>query len=209
MADHEAGTPEGQRESLHTSINDEVQSLEIAAQMLVDFPDAPWELRMCLARQCWDETRHARVFLERLLAKGGYVGEFPIINQEWGVVCSFDALAARLAVQNRTFEGGALDVMRGSVDFWADLDDDGTAVAVDGIIADEIGHAGFGNEWLKLLARTNPRVLLDAVKALDDVKRMAVALAPPEEALHEIVISAEDRSLAGFDGTEWAGAHAR
>jgi len=48
------------RESLHRHLNTEVQSLEIAAQSLVDFPNAPWELRMQQARQCWDEARHAR-----------------------------------------------------------------------------------------------------------------------------------------------------
>jgi uncharacterized ferritin-like protein (DUF455 family) len=209
MADFEQTTPEGQRESLHTSINDEVQSLEIAAQTLVDFPDAPWDLRLALARQCWDETRHTRVFLERLVAKGGYLGEFPIINQEWGVVCRFDSLGARLAVQNRTFEGGALDVMRGSVDFWQECGDSETAVAVDGIIADEIAHAGFGNEWLKTLGHANPRVLLDAVKALSEVRRMAVALAPSDEELHAVVESPEDRALAGFGDAAWAGAAVR
>src|SRR5262245_52074079 len=61
------GSPEDRREMLHGDINEEIQSLEIAAQSLVDFPDAPWEMRMHLARQCWDETRHARLFMRRLI----------------------------------------------------------------------------------------------------------------------------------------------
>src|SRR5262249_48749317 len=54
------------RDLLHREWNQEVLSLEIAAQSLVDFPDAAWELRLSLARQCWDETRHARLRFRRL-----------------------------------------------------------------------------------------------------------------------------------------------
>src|SRR4051794_25655610 len=47
------------RERVYRDFNAEIQTLEIAAQCLVDFPEAPWELRLELARQCWDEVRHA------------------------------------------------------------------------------------------------------------------------------------------------------
>ena len=56
-------------------------------------PYAPWELRMEIARQCWDESRHARLYHRRLLEKGGRKGEFPIANHEWTVTCSFATLA--------------------------------------------------------------------------------------------------------------------
>jgi uncharacterized ferritin-like protein (DUF455 family) len=92
----EDGTIESRREQLHSGMNSEVQSLEIAAQCLVEFPNESWELRMQLARQCWDETRHAQLYHRRLLQLGGWKGQFPILNQEWAVVCTFDSLAARL-----------------------------------------------------------------------------------------------------------------
>jgi uncharacterized ferritin-like protein (DUF455 family) len=189
---------EGQRELLHTSFNEEIQSLEIAAQELVDFPEAPWELQLRFARQCWDETRHARIYLRRLLAIGGRLGEFPIINQEWGAVCSFDSLAARLAVQNRTFEGGSLDVLRQTVDFWISCQDNESAAATEVVLTDEIGHAAIGTTWLKLLAAHDPLTILQAVTALSRVRRMAVVLAPPDEALHDIAVNTADRALAGF-----------
>ena len=81
MAKFEEGSLEHRREMLHGNVNEEVQSLEIAAQTLVDFPDAPWGIRLHLARQCWDETRHAQLFLRRLIELKGTKGEFPIINQ--------------------------------------------------------------------------------------------------------------------------------
>ena len=35
---------------------------------------------------------------------------YPIANLDWSVVGMLDSLAARLAVQNRTFEAGSLDM---------------------------------------------------------------------------------------------------
>lgn len=107
------------RESLHRHLNTEVQSLEIAAQSLVDFPSAPWELRMHQARQCWDEARHARLIERQLIAQGGYAGEFPIINYDWGVACALNTLPARLAVQNRTVEAGEMDLLRQLRETWS------------------------------------------------------------------------------------------
>lgn len=199
MVTLEPGTPESLRELLHTSINNEVQSLEVAAQSLVEFPDAPWDLRMCLARQCWDETRHVHMFLSRLLDRGGWIGEFPIINQEWGTVCSIESLAARLAVQNVTFEAGSLDVLKQGIALWLGWGDAETAGVIEAVLADEIGHTRFGDTWLKTLQTGNPRVVLDVVRTLSGLRRAAVALAPPDEALHEVAVNSADRALAGLD----------
>jgi uncharacterized ferritin-like protein (DUF455 family) len=200
LGDEYPPTPASQREKLHTDFNNEIQSLEIAAQTLVDFPDAPWVLRTELARQCWDETRHARLCLIRLEAKGGYMGEFPIINQEWGVVCRFDSLAARLAVQNRLFEGGSLDVLQELVGMWADIGDHDTSDVTDAIIADEVRHVGFGNEWLDEIRKANPRDFLKALAAMNELGLIATALAPAieSEMPHDVAVNNEDRARAGF-----------
>src|SRR5687767_610442 len=61
MEDHGGMSDVSRRQRLHLHMHNEMQSLEIAALCLAEFPDAPWELRMDLARQCWDETRHTRM----------------------------------------------------------------------------------------------------------------------------------------------------
>lgn len=193
------GSPEHRREMLHGDVNEEIQSLEIAAQSLVDFPEAPWEIRLHLARQCWDETRHARAFLRRLVELAGRKGEFPIINQEWGVVCMFDSLAGRLAVQNRLFEGGSLDVFRESVGVWAGWGDLATAAILDAVVADEIEHVRFANDWLARLKTEDPRSLLKAIAAMSAVRAWAAALTPPGAIMkHVIPVNTEDRRHAGF-----------
>ena len=76
VAEHESGmvefddfsTAAGRRERLHRHMNNEIGALEIAAQCLVDFPEAPWDLQMQLARQASDESRHVEGLCRRLRA---------------------------------------------------------------------------------------------------------------------------------------------
>jgi uncharacterized ferritin-like protein (DUF455 family) len=199
MSRFDEWSPEHNRDLLHSSINEEIQSLEIAAQGIAEFPSAPWDVRLNLARQCWDETRHARLFMRRLDAHDGHFGEFPIINQEWGVVCSLDSLPARIAVQNRIFEGGSLDILQDSIGYWQELGDLETAEVLDAVLADEVDHVGFANRWLARLRTEDPRGLLKAVAALSHLARWTDALTPPEQhVMREFDVNAEDRRHAGF-----------
>ena len=71
LHDYEGMSAMSRRQRLHRHMHNEMQSLEIAAQALADFPEAPWALRLELARQCWDETRHTQVLYRRLRELGG------------------------------------------------------------------------------------------------------------------------------------------
>jgi bacterioferritin (cytochrome b1) len=177
MEDYGDMSDVSRRQRLH-HMHNEMQSLEIAAQCIVDFPDAPWELRMELARQCWDETRHTQALYRRLLEIGGHKGEFPVMNYEWGVTCMMDSLVARLALQNRTFEGGEMDLLRELAEMWRKADDEQTAELLGAILVDEIHHVRFANQWLKRLAREDPRTLLKVAQAMQRLRTITAALAP-------------------------------
>src|SRR5262245_25298912 len=192
---------ESQREKLHREFNNEIQSLEIAAQSIAEYPDASWDLRMQLARQCWDETRHAKLCLQRVIEKGGFKGEFPILNQEWGVVCMQDSIEARLAIQNRTFEAGSMEVFRQSIEQWKALGDDQTAEIMETILADEVQHVRYANDWLKKSARENPRTLLKVAQAMDYLKRVNAALSEGSRQ-HSIENRPVERKEAGFSEKE-------
>src|SRR5262249_61750819 len=103
------------REAVPPHMTNEITSLDIAAQCLAESPEAPWGLRLELARQCWDEARHVAGLDRRLAELGGRRGEFPISAFEGDVTCAIDGLAGRLASQNRPFEAGARDVGGGSI----------------------------------------------------------------------------------------------
>src|SRR5262249_48675793 len=110
VPDAPSTTPEGRLMRAHREFNQELQTMEIASLCLVDFPSAPWELRMELARQCWDEARHSLLAYQYLTELGGWKGMYPIANLNWSVVAMLDSLPARIAVQHRTFEAGSLDI---------------------------------------------------------------------------------------------------
>lgn len=166
MHEYEKDDHRALRETVHRHMSNEITSLDIAAQCLADFPDAPWELRMELARQCWDETRHVLVLHRRLRELGGHKGEFPISTFEWSVTCSVENLPGRLATQNRTFEAGAMDVVAGLAQGVRDVGDAETAQILEGILADEIQHVRFANRWIRRFVEEDRRVLLKVASAV-------------------------------------------
>jgi uncharacterized ferritin-like protein (DUF455 family) len=166
------------REKLHRHMNNETGALEIAAKALADFPDAPWDLRMQLARQASDESRHGRVLARRMTEVGGSKGEFPIANFEWGVTDMIDNLPGRLAVQNRTFEAGLIDLLGSLRNKWRDAGDHDTADLLDGILADEITHVRFANRWIKRMTEEDPRTLLKVAMAVRFLARVNTTLEP-------------------------------
>ena len=173
------------REMVHRHMSNEVTSIDIAAQCIVDFPDAPWPLRMELARQCYDETRHVRALHRRLVEMGGFKGEFPISAFEWCVTSALDSLPARLAEGElkqsamqfwSLTEQGALAFRAGQFEESASLFEQslqadtmpGRAVVnwLDAILADEVQHVRFANRWIKKMAAENPRVLMKVAQAI-------------------------------------------
>jgi hypothetical protein len=204
------------RQRLHRHMHNEMQTLEIVAQSLADFPNAPWELRMQLARQCWDESRHSAILYRRLREMGGRKGEFPVMNYEWGVTQLLDSLAGRLAVQNRTFEGGEMDLLRQQNGMWSVAGDKQTADLMDALLADEVQHVRYANRWLKQMARENPRTLLQVASGIQVLQKITAALAPEPgevnavgvnltEFTHvEVLTNVDDRKLAEFTDREIA-----
>ncbi len=208
------GTPIALREMVHRHMTNEITSLDIAASCLAEFPDAPWELRLELARQCWDESRHVQALHRRLLEMGGRKGEFPITTFEWNITCAIDNLPGRLAAQNRTLEAGAMDVVGGLVRDVRQAGDEGTAAALEAILADEIQHVRFANRWIKALAEKDRRVLLKvamAVRFLSEANgrlQSAVGQAGATGRTREApdaripAVNVDDRRLAEFSDEE-------
>lgn len=216
LCDYDDMSDISRRQRLHRHMHNEMQTLEIVAQNLADFPEAPWELRMELARQCWDESRHSAILYRRLRENGGRKGEFPVMNYEWGVTQMLDSLPARLAVQNRTFEGGEMDLLRQQAAMWSAAGDDETAALMDALLGDEVQHVRFANRWLKHMARENSRTLLQVATGVQFLQKVTTALAPEagevnavgvsltEFAHVEVMTNVDDRRLAEFTDREIA-----
>jgi uncharacterized ferritin-like protein (DUF455 family) len=214
MEEFPEASEEARREVLHRHMTNEITSIDIAAQCLVDFPDAPWELRMELARQTWDETRHVMVLYRRLKELGGYKGEFAISALEWCVTSALDTIVGRLTTQNRTLEAGAMDIV-GSLEREARTSGDPeTARVLEGILADEVQHVRFANRWIKKLCSENPRLLMKVAVAVrflaqanaqysarpGEANSVGKVFETPEERVP--AVNVEDRKLAEFSDDE-------
>jgi uncharacterized ferritin-like protein (DUF455 family) len=214
MHEYEGMGEVARRELVHRHMSNELTSLDIAAQCVAEFPEAPWALRMELARQCWDEARHVAVLHRRLREMGGHKGEFPVAVFEWNVTSALDSLAARLATQNRTFEAGAMDVVGGLIRGVRAAGDERTAEVLEGILADEVQHVRFANRWIKAMARQDPRVLMKVAQAVRLLAETNAALqtrageANPVGKVFEDpsaripAVNVEDRRLADFTDEE-------
>jgi len=165
-ANFPVGHPAQVVEFLHRQMNEEVDSLESSARNLSDFPGEDWEVRLHLARQCADEARHARMFRRLFEKRGGTVGQYPVLNFQYRIITQFDNLAARLAIQNRSFEAGGLDAITVGIEQARQDGDFELADLYEAQIADEISHVRFANEWIRKLVEKNPANLLRIAQAM-------------------------------------------
>ena len=172
-------------EFLHRQMNEEVDSLECSAANLRDFPQAPWDLRLALARQCADEARHAALFRRIFERRGGHVGQYPVLNFQYRIVAHIPSLVGRLAIQNRSFEAGGLDAIAYGIEQVRKEGDEEMVELFESQRADEIGHVRFANEWINAATEQNPRSVLE----------IGTALAGASKAFHQVM---------GSEGTEGA-----
>ena len=197
------GDPERIVEFLHRQMNEEVNSLEASARSVCDFPDADWELRLDLARQCADEARHAKMFRGALERKGGRVGQYPVLNFQFRIIVAIPTLIGRLAVQNRSFEAGGLDAVQAGI---ADAQDGGDVEMEElfqAQLADEVQHVRFANRAIAAMRAREPVSLL----------RIGTALTAAQQAFREVMgdegvegasfpVASEARREAGFSDEE-------
>ncbi|HXG59137.1 MAG TPA: DUF455 family protein [Thermoanaerobaculia bacterium] len=193
------GHPEATTEFLHRQMNEEINGLEISARNLVDYPDADWELRLAIARQCWDEARHIEMFRRYLERRSGHVGKYPVMNFQFRILTKIDTLIGRLAVQNRSFEAAGIDAIHQGIR--ESGDDADLAELFDVQLADEVQHVRYANVWVKKLAeRSGPRALIDMARAVAHANE-ALKIVAGEAAL-TYPVADDVRREAGFSEAE-------
>ena len=161
------GDPGREVEFFHRQMNEEVNGMECAARALTDFPDAEWELRLAIARQCYDEARHVEMFRQALESRGGHVGQSPVLNFQYRIITCIDDLCGRLAVQNRSFEVEGVDAIEPEIAAAQARGDLVMAHRYDAQLADEIGHVRFANDYLKRCMARDPGTVMRVGRALN------------------------------------------
>ena len=138
------------RRRMHGIFVGEIQALEGAGRTAFDFgtDEVPYELKLDMARQCWDEARHCEISVKLAEHMGGELGEYAEATTLFEAACHADAVF-RLAGVNRALEGLAIDVFTQMREVGEELGDPILEYCEDYMLADEVTHVKMGSRWLR------------------------------------------------------------
>ena len=110
----------------------------------------PFELKLDMARQCWDEARHCEISIKLSDHMGTELGEFSENTFLYEAACNPDPVL-RLTGVNRALEGLAIDVFNTMREFGDVAGDPILEFCEDWMLADEVTHVKMGSDWLRRL----------------------------------------------------------
>ncbi len=124
--------------------------------------DVPMSLIMAIARQTWDEVRHAQLAKGVLESYGGKVGEYPdtLAGGQGAGRAAADAMLrdpiTSLSITNVSLEGAALTLFQGVSQLGNRIGDDLLEHCYDYNWADEVTHVAIGDYFVKELCEDDP-----------------------------------------------------
>ena len=206
MATDRPAAAERSRSLMHGIFVGEMQALEGAGRTCFDFDDdeAPFQLKLDMARQCWDETRHVEISVKLGDWMGTEIGEFSEATFLYEAACNPDPVL-RLTGVNRALEGLAIDIFNTMREFGAVSGDPMLEFCEDWMLADEVTHVKMGSDWLRRLTVDDKERLqqaLDFQRAVDKV--FSFGGFRGEEDDSPIHLARRFRQLAGFSEDEIA-----
>lgn len=204
--------PDAARALMHGIFVGEIQALEGAGRTCWDFevgsgngegiPEVPFELKLDMARQCWDEARHCEISIKLSGHMGTDLGEFSENTFLYEAACNPDPVL-RLTGVNRALEGLAIDVFNTMREFGEIAGDPVLEFCEDWMLADEVTHVKMGSDWLrKLTADDKPRQerALEFQRVVD--KLFSLGGFRGEEDDSPVRLARRFRELAGFKEDE-------
>jgi len=147
---------EGFRHKFHQLLYGEVETTDRMGKMLAEFPELPWEMRMELAHQMWDEARHIEIVAKAVEEElGGELGYGPWSLAWWWMQNEEDPLR-RITVTNSWAEKNLMQTLR----LWrAEAEQSGygrIAELCDYLQADELTHVKLATNWLRHFTDNDP-----------------------------------------------------
>ncbi len=192
------------RRRMHGIFVGEIQALEGAGRTAFDFgtDEVPYELKLDMARQCWDEARHCEISVKLAEHMGGELGEYAEATTLFEAACHDDPVF-RLAGVNRALEGLAIDVFTQMRDFGEEMNDPVLTYCEDYMLADEVTHVKMGSKWLREVTDGDPerrKQALEFQRVVDGLFNFRGQRG--EEADSPIRLARQFRKMAGFTDDE-------
>jgi uncharacterized ferritin-like protein (DUF455 family) len=197
------------RSLMHGIMVGEIQALEGAGRTAHDFEAGdgtgdtiPFELKLDMARQAWDEARHVEISVKLSDWMGTEIGQFQENTVLFEAACSNDPVL-RLAGVNRALEGLAIDVFTQMKEFGQLAGDPFLEFCEDWMLADEVTHVKMGSDWLRKVTEKDPerrKKALEFQQVVDKLFSFGGARGESEES--PIGLARRFRELAGFTDDE-------
>jgi len=200
--------PDGARSMMHGIFVGEIQALEGAGRTCWDFEtgsgetQVPFELKLDMARQCWDESRHVEISIKLSEHMGTEIGEFGESAFLYQAACNPDPIL-RLTGVNRALEGLAIDVFNSMREFGKIAGDPVLEFCEDWMLADEVTHVKMGSDWLRKITANDPdrrAKALEFQRVVDKLFSFNGLRGDDEDS--PVRLARRFRELAGFDDAE-------
>jgi uncharacterized ferritin-like protein (DUF455 family) len=158
--------PEEQRHFFHGLMDAELTAAELMARNSHEYPEMPWDFHCDMARQTWDEVRHARIHHLLMPSElGCRWGDYPVGFSYFKSVYAHDLLG-RLALFNSTSEQKAMWRHSRRRGVLMERGQEKVAMVFDYLLADEVPHVHNGVRWGTYLLDGDERAYRDKVRAL-------------------------------------------
>ena len=157
---------EEQQHFFHGLMDAELSAAELMARNSHEHPELPWDFHVDMARQNWDEVRHAR--LHDLLMKDELDcawGDFPVGFSYFKSIYAYDLLG-RLCLFNGTSEQRAMWRHSHRRKRLMELGQERVAMVFDYLLADEVPHVHNGVRWGSYLLGGSEAAYRDKVREL-------------------------------------------
>jgi hypothetical protein len=139
--------PEEQRHFFHGLMDAELCAAELMARNSHEHPEMPWDFHVDMARQTWDEVRHARLHYVLMPTELGCEwGDFAVGFSYFRSVYAH-GLLGRLALFNSTSEQKAMWRHSRRRKVLVDRGQEKVARVFDYLLADEVPHVHNGTRW--------------------------------------------------------------
>jgi uncharacterized ferritin-like protein (DUF455 family) len=200
-----ADASDAARSLMHGIFVGEIQALEGAGRTCHDFEtgtEAPFALKLDMARQAWDEARHVEISVKLSDWMGSEIGQYAENTVLFEVACSNDPVL-RLAGVNRALEGLAIDVFTTMKEFGDLAGDPYLEFCEDWMLADEVTHVKMGSDWLRRITENDPerrKKALEFQSVVDKIFSFGGTRSDSQES--PIGLARRFRELAGFTDTE-------
>jgi len=192
------------RALMHGIFVGEIQALEGAGRTCWDFTldEAPFALKLDMARQCWDEARHVEISVKLADWMGSEIGQYAENTVLFEAACSHDPVL-RLAGVNRALEGLAIDVFTTMKEFGDAAGDPFLEFCEDWMLADEVTHVKMGSDWLRRVTDGDPERRAKALEFQGVVDKLfSYGGTRSESDESPIGLARRFRELAGFTDDE-------